>query len=769
MTRLLSSLAFLAVVVGLYLLPQPSPVHLAAMHAGAVLQEDVYHFELGDTFVVLIEGQPTQATLVALDKQNATVDLEGLEQRQYSLKYLLPAIVTTPEAPVPGRNLGRKLWQLLDDLATEDPEFDGRVARLRMLEQALMFGGDDPILAVELANSVLRALRAIGTKEDFRVLEYTQHEPDLEPFVKDDFHLVGMTGSQLKAGAVQLIVDLPDGRIVWARSEYYPPDGRSLIPPLVAILLAILLRKPVIALLAGIAVGSVLALVVAGGDLMGALLPGLRGVADNYLWNELIAPDRQKVVAFVIFMLAMVGVIIRAGGIHGLMQRIARLARDARRTQIATWFMGLAVFFDDYANTILVGSTMRSLSDKWRVSREKLAYIVDSTAAPVAGISILSTWIAFEVSTFSSQLPAAGLSPDDGYAIFIQTLPYRFYCIFTLFFVGLIVFTGRDFGPMLRAERRARGGKVLRDGAQPMVGEAATELTVSDKVTPAAYVALIPILTFVAVTLGYIFIDGGGHQLGAALFTFEGAATVLYEGSGFDPLMYGSLAGLLVACMVALKLGLRGEIATSAFASLRSMGVGLAILYLAWSIGAICAELNTAEYLSVVIGDSINPLLLPVILFGLSGFVAFSTGSSWSTMTILLPLVVGLAYTMGESLDGFGGVAMVVVSIGAVLEGAIWGDHCSPISDTTIMSSIACASDHVDHVRTQMPYALLTMVAAILFGYLPAVVVGLSPWISILMGCAALTVFVYWKGERADEAAAVTDTETGGAPGTLAP
>ena len=454
--------------------------------------------------------------------------------------------------------------------------------------------------------------------------------------------------------------------------------------------------------------------------------------------------------AFVIFMLAMVGVIIKAGGIHGLMQRIARLAKDARRTQIATWFMGLAIFFDDYANSILVGSTMRSLTDKFKVAREKLAYIVDSTAAPVAGISILSTWIAFEVSTFSAQLPDAGLSPDQGYEIFLRTLPYRFYCLFTLFFVGLIVFTGRDFGPMLTAERRARAGQVLREGAKPMVGKEATELEASPKVTPKASMALVPILVFVFTTLGYIFFAGGGHELGASLFTIEGATTVLYDGSGFDPLMYGSLAGLVVAAVMAAAVGLRGEIPSSAWASLRSMGVALIILYLAWSIGAICGDLNTAEYLAVLLGDSINPLLLPVILFALSGFVAFSTGSSWSTMTILLPLVVGLAFHMGETLPGFGGEMMVVVSIGAVLEGAIFGDHCSPISDTTVMSSIACASDHVDHVRTQMPYAITTMVVALLCGYLPAVILGLSPWLSLLLGCAVLTAIVLWKGQRAD-------------------
>ncbi|MDA1263582.1 MAG: Na+/H+ antiporter NhaC family protein [Planctomycetota bacterium] len=766
MTRALPLAAFAVVIVGLFLVPQPDATRLAALHAAAVLNEQAYTVDVGDVVTLRTEDGEVHAEITGRNGHRFEVtyrdgDLAGTTV-DMRLPALLSRLVPAEGADVPGKPLpDRKrkegdptpptLWELIADDAQEDEDL-GKLVRVRLLEQTLMMGTQDPKLHADLAGSVLRGLRAIGADDGgFRVLEHTQPEPGLDAYVKEDFGLVAVTGAYLTQGAVQLAVDLPDGRLVWAWGKSPAPGGTSLLPPLVAILLAIILRQPVLALLAGVLVGSVLVLVVAGQGIFGAAFPGLRGVFDIYLWNELIDSDRQKIVAFVIFMLAMVGVIIKAGGIHGLMQRIARLAKDARRTQIATWFMGLAIFFDDYANSILVGSTMRSLTDKFKVAREKLAYIVDSTAAPVAGISILSTWIAFEVSTFSAQLPDAGLSPDQGYEIFLRTLPYRFYCLFTLFFVGLIVFTGRDFGPMLTAERRARAGQVLREGAKPMVGKEATELEASPKVTPKASMALVPILVFVFTTLGYIFFAGGGHELGASLFTIEGATTVLYDGSGFDPLMYGSLAGLVVAAVMAAAVGLRGEIPSSAWASLRSMGVALIILYLAWSIGAICGDLNTAEYLAVLLGDSINPLLLPVILFALSGFVAFSTGSSWSTMTILLPLVVGLAFHMGETLPGFGGEMMVVVSIGAVLEGAIFGDHCSPISDTTVMSSIACASDHVDHVRTQMPYAITTMVVALLCGYLPAVILGLSPWLSLLLGCAALTAIVLWKGQRADD------------------
>ncbi len=764
MTRLIPLAVFALVAAGLFLLPKPDRLRLAALHMASALDAPAHTLAVGDTLELESSGGEGAAPTLE------TIRIEGIaghrityrqlsegedgEEHEARLSLLLPRLRPAPGRLSPGTPLDEELGSLLEDLGHPE-EGLGQVLRLRLLERALFFGSEDPGLPAEMAGAVLRGLRARGSGAGgYRVLEYTQPEPGLEAFRADEFLAVGLTGSLIEAhgslpGAVQLILDLPDGRTVWGRAEYHPPDSRSLLPPLVAILLAIILRQPVLALFAGVAVGAILVLVVGGAAWASALLPGLRAVGDTYLWSELLDPDRQKIVAFVVFMLAMVGILIRAGGIHGLMRRIAHLAHDARRTQVAAWLMGLAVFFDDYANTILVGSTMRTLTDKYKVAREKLAYIVDSTAAPVAGISILSTWIAFEVSTFSAQLPDAGLSPDQGYAVFLRTLPYRFYCIFTIFFVGLVVLTGRDFGPMLRAERRARAGAVLREGARPMVGKAATELEPASGMQPKARLALAPIGVFILVTLGYIFIAGGALGMGAELFTVKGITQVLYDGSGFDPLMYGSLAGLVVAILLAALAGLGREIPRAAWISLRSMGIALLILYFAWAIGAICGDLNTAEYLSILIGDNINPLLLPVILFVLSGLVAFATGSSWSTMTILLPLVVGLAYHLGESLPSMGGQAMLVVSIGAVLEGAIFGDHCSPISDTTVMSSISSASDHVDHVRTQMPYAITTMLFAIVCGYLPAVIVGLSPWLSILIGCTGMTVLLYWKGERA--------------------
>jgi Na+/H+ antiporter NhaC len=278
-------------------------------------------------------------------------------------------------------------------------------------------------------------------------------------------------------------------------------------------------------------------------------------------------------------------------------------------------------------------------------------------------------------------------------------------------------------------------------------------------VVPLARVALWPLGTFIGVTLLWILYKGGaftvlqpgrGFEGFGELFSLRGMTTVLYDGSGSTSLAVGALSGLGVAAVMAWIAGLSREIPQAAWASLRSMGVAILILYLAWMIGAVCRELGTAQYLTVLLGTSMNPLVLPAVLFFLAGAVAFSTGSSWSTMSIILPLVVGLSYELGHAIP-LGGPGLLVISIGAVLEGSIFGDHCSPISDTTVMSSIASASDHVDHVRTQAPYALTTMVVAMLCGYFPAVMLELDPWLCLLFGMAVLTGIVLWYGKRVAE------------------
>ncbi len=663
---------------------------------------------------------------------------------------------TQPEAPgTDPLTLGR-LW--LQGPARLPAEGD-RPARFLLggvrLEDAAAEAAPDLRVHGELRTALLRALRQAAADEEAPLEFVGQDAPavhGLNVLARVDGELLVLEWSVRPAGGG---APTGGGSI---EVPFHEPGPLSILPPLVAIALAVALRRPVLSLLVGVLAGALLLRLRLGDPAPTALALGAADVVRVFLRDELQDGDRLLVVGFVVAMLAMVGVITRNGGIRGLMNQVARLARGARSTQVATYAMGLLVFFDDYANTILVGSTMRPLTDRFRVAREKLAYIVDSTAAPVAGLSIFSTWIAFEVSTFSAQLPMAGLSSDDGYAVFIETLPYRFYCILSLVLVGLVTVTGRDFGPMLDAERRARRtGRVVREGGTPMVGDIATAMEPAPGITIRPWRALVPLLVFVGVTVATILETGGAFGPDApSLLGLEGLSTVLGNSNSYVALWRGSSLGFLAAVLASLAGGLRLEILDAAWRTLRSTGVALAILYLAWMIGAVCGELDTAHYLTALLDEMEYPLALPMVLFLLSGAIAFATGSSWSTMSILLPLVVGLAYGLGErahALDptGIDGHGLMVLCIGAVLEGAIFGDHCSPISDTTVLSSVASASDHIDHVRTQGPYALLTMIVALAAGYLPAAAFGLHPGWSLAAGVLVLAASLRVLGERADD------------------
>jgi len=593
------------------------------------------------------------------------------------------------------------------------------------------------------------------------------------------------------------------------------PTRASVVPPLLAIFVALLLRRTILALFVGIWVGATLILVADGGGVFGSLFAGLVDVVTVYFWAELTDTFRIEIIGFVIALVAMVGVMSRAGGVQGLITSLLGFARSVRSTLAVTFGMGVLIFFDDYANCLLVGNTMRPLADRMRISREKLAYVVDSTAAPIAGISLLSTWIAFEVSTYAAQLPGVGIT-ESAYAIFLQTIPFRFYCLFTLLFVVLNVTLGRDYGPMHAAETRARTtGALVREGSVPMVSESMTRIEPEPTLPQRARDAALPIACVLLVTLGCIFEDGGGFALLAedpgALLTLEGVTGVLYGGSGAAPIFVGAVFGYLLAVFLAgsartrvalaagtlaavlletsvglvpggllggalgraldaqggamvgyLGFGLVltavalataalaarmparrphlpwGEISRASLSSTAALFFAVVILFEAWMIGAVCGDIGTADYLVALLSGNVDASFLPVLLFLVAVVVAFSTGTSWSTMSILLPNVVALAASVGAE-HPIGSTGMVVVCIGAVLEGSIFGDHCSPISDTTVLSSVSSASDHIDHVRTQAPYALTTGTVAILAGYLPTLMLD---WWSFpfALGTAALVL-----------------------------
>jgi Na+/H+ antiporter NhaC len=519
---------------------------------------------------------------------------------------------------------------------------------------------------------------------------------------------------------VEATLEAPDGmvvsvsrpRILWT----------AILPAMLALMLAVITRRLIISLFLGVALGGLL------GGLNGSHYGWLNGASMGTLsvFHHVLTDDFHLwIFVFTFSLIGLVNVTTASGGMGGVARLLGKLAHNARSAQLATAMVGLAIFFDDYSNTVVVGGSMRSLSDSMRVSREKLAYIVDSTAAPLAGLALISTWIGYEVSLIGNAMNEIGLEGSP-YAMFLSTLPFRFYCILTIVFLLINISMKREYGPMLDAQRRAMDtGEVMRPGSMPLSGgKSVTEYGI-----PKARNALAPVLLVVFATLGGMALNGAGVVAPwrvdfAALMAFEPARLVSLADNYIILCEDGAWVLAMASIMGSLLAFLQGRYSAkvpwkpllgSWFAAGRMLMLAFSILILAWAIGRVNTELGTGAFLVSTLADSIAPWLLPIIIFLLAAFISFATGSSWSTMAILLPAAVPLAYHVG-------GLPFMIISVGAVLDGSIFGDHCSPLSDTTIMSSISAGCDHLDHVRTQLPYAVTVSLAAVGIGYALATV-----------------------------------------------
>ena len=579
--------------------------------------------------------------------------------------------------------------------------------------------------------------------------------PALDYDVRDAQGTVLGSGSLTAGGATtvsDLVVSARSGLPLTVRigqvseelSRPYAPGWFSLAPPILAILLALIFKEVITALLAGVWLG---ALAVAGYNPLSALWRTIDMYAVPTLGD--VEGGHTQIMVFSLLLGGLVGIISRNGGTQGIVDAVSPFASTSRRGKVATWIAGLAIFFDDYANTLIVGNTMRPITDRLKISREKLAYIVDSTAAPVAALVPISTWVGYEISLIGDGLSVAAQQPGvdpalaatltsiSPFAVFISTIPYRFYALLALAFVLLTSVMNRDFGPMAAAERRAASGQGLnRPGAQLAVATSDPQMAPPAGVTPRWYNAAIPIITVVLVVLGGLYTTGRTSAgADASLMNIFGAA------DPFVTLLWGSAAG----CIVGIALSVLQRILTvqeslnAWVTGMKATFLAMIILTLAWSLGQVTEDLSTAQYVAQIMNDALPLSVIPVLVFLTSAAMAFATGTSWATMAIMIPLIIPLTVTLGGA-EGFGiggGYSILMGAISSALAGAIFGDHCSPISDTTVLSSTAAACDHVDHVKPQLPYAFGVALVAMVVGDI-GTALGLPVWIALFASIAIL-------------------------------
>ncbi len=518
------------------------------------------------------------------------------------------------------------------------------------------------------------------------------------------------------------------------------PGWVSILPAALAIAIALLFRNVIPALLIGLWVGA-MALVAFTPD--GAL----RGLLDSfqvYVAAAVADDDHAAIILFTMMIGGMVGIITRNGGMASVVRLIVSRAKTAIGGQVAVWLMGLMIFFDDYSNTLVVGNTARSLTDHLRISREKLAYIVDSTAAPVACIALITTWIGYQLGLVGDALAAVDdLAHIKAYSVFLHSIPYSFYPILAIVFVLIVSVTGKDFGPMYAAEVRARNGQVKPTIAEKLPALEGDELEPKDNIPLRALNAFVPIIALIFALAASLAVTGSGNTL----------TEVLGSADPYKSMMYASFFGVLVAASITIGQRILSvhETVDAWYGGVRATLFGMIILVLAWSLSAVTIELNTADYLVTVLADSLPVALVPVTVFILAGITAFTTGTSWGTMGILMPLVVPLTWAV-MSVNGIAdesGMHILYSAVSCCLAGAVWGDHCSPISDTTVLSSVASGCNHIEHVRTQLPYAMLVGVVAISVGTIPGGY-GFPPWISIVVGIFILVAAMRVFGKQAD-------------------
>jgi Na+/H+ antiporter NhaC len=525
-----------------------------------------------------------------------------------------------------------------------------------------------------------------------------------------------------------------------------------LAPALVAIALAILVRQVVPALVVGVLVGAYMlvpCLPVAERFTDNAAISGIRVAVETYLFNAVLQPDNAdhahlQIIFFTLIIGGMVGMIAANGGTQALVDRVSRYASTSRRGQLTGLFAGLIVFFDDYANSMLVGPTMRPVCDRLKISRAKLAYIVDSTAAPVASIAIIGTWVGSELSYIQEGLTAvaatgtpAYLAGIDKMTIFTQSIPYRFYALLAIWMVFVIAITGRDFGPMRRSESRALDGNPDRD--QPGATTSQPEAT-------AWWLAGGPIFTLVAVTFAVLYTTGVA-KLGPE--TEHTLGNIIKHSNSYAAILYGAISSLAAAAILSV-LGRACTVRVAfdgALDGMSRMFPAIVVLVLAWALSDVSTKLQLGQVASARLEQAaMTPMWLPLIIFASAAGVSFATGTSWGTMGILTPVTVQIAANLAGELPDEAALQVFYASVGSVLAGSIFGDHCSPISDTTVLSSVASSCRVEEHVWTQMPYAIVTAVVSMAAGNYYCMHYGKPAWMGLLIGAGALLVIVLLVG-----------------------
>ncbi|ELD4954243.1 Na+/H+ antiporter NhaC family protein [Campylobacter upsaliensis] len=544
----------------------------------------------------------------------------------------------------------------------------------------------------------------------------------------------------------------------------------TLLPPFIAIILAFITKDVILSLFMGVLSGTFLLSLasniffvdtIALINIYDTLVESFSKII-SYVLKSTSDPVNAGIILQILCIGGLVALITKMGGAKAIALQFAKRAKTAISAQLNTWFIGLLIFFDDYANLLIVGPIMRPLADKFKISREKFAFIIDSTAAPVAGIAIISTWIGLEVSLIKNAYASIGIDNISAFGIFVETIPYRFYNIFMLFFVALTAIMGREFGSMYAAQIRAKTtGQIAPVSKSAALDTAELEdqfLAPKDGIEIKAFDAIVPVMTLIILAILGFYFNGfsvlEGEELANAKanpLSFETLRSAFGSADSSIVLFQAALFAAIVAIFIGVRrriFNIKEAIETWIY-GWKTMIFTIVLLLLAWSLSSIVKDLGTSTFITHLLADKLPEFILPATIFAFASLISFAIGTSYGTMGVLMPLAVPLAFEVAK-LNGLESEALhhyMVLNISCVLTGAIFGNHCSPISDNVILSSMSAKCDHMEHVRTQIPYALFICAISLFTGYIPTAL-GLSVWLVLPLNFILITLLLRIIGKK---------------------
>ena len=525
----------------------------------------------------------------------------------------------------------------------------------------------------------------------------------------------------------------------------------TLVPPAFAVLLAFLTSDVILSLLAGVLVGAAMLTALAGdGTVYATFHRAVVSIVETSADYENV-----RVLLLCIAVGGMEGVIRFSGGFETTARVMAKRLRSPRKVNLLSQLFCTLFFFDDYANALISGPVLTPVTDKAGVSREKLSYIVDSTAAPLAGIAVISSWVAVEVSVIQEGLDVIGANAN-AFQIFLGSIPYCFYCIFALIFVLLLTLTGREFGPMLEAERRARTGQTLKKGThvERVRSEELPGNDAEDRSWRRILLAFGSIGVMFLFSLVSFYVTGRqeaiaqGLLLADAPFRFADLSTIIGCADTIQLVMEAALfvgiAALVGGTLMHLFSLSDGILAWIEGAS--SLVSTMVVLVLAWTLAGTVDQLGTVHYVVDIISAGVPQFFVPTLIFLTCCVVSFAAGS-YGCMFMIMPIAVPLVAAIGGISENPAADPFMLSCVAAVLSGAIFGDHCSPMTDCTILAALGAGCETMDHVRTQMPYALTVAGTSVVFGTL-LTSFGLSPVVCLGLGVVFMGIVIRTLGKK---------------------